>query len=225
MIRFFLLWSLCTVLAMAEPPSLVPTFHGAYFVGLTNPDVRRASEAKLDYAVRDTKGREIQFTSIADVDQTKDEVISSPDFSLWTRLQANCAALKKFEQGHPAPKSNFPSNLTKSLVADFPAAAVPPVSNDDLEMRGDQTMKHFEKALVVELCGGNEAKASTATDQWRYYVLARADFDGDGFEDLLIRVDWGSLEGSGSGSEAFVLAKPTADGPVKVIWRSAATKR
>lgn len=224
MIRSFLILVALASLAMAARPVDVPTFHGAYFVGLVNQDVRRASDAKLDYSLSSSKGVDIQFKTIADVDRTNEASIAPVDFPLWRMLQANCAALKKFEQGQATAKSGFTLSLTESVVLGFPASAVPLASNDDLDLRGDKTLKQHEKDLVITVQGRDEARVTTPRDMWQYVVLAQADFDGDGIEDLLIRVDWRCLEGTAAGSEAFVLSKPTADSPTKVIWRSFAQK-
>lgn len=53
----------------------------------------------------------------------------------------------------------------------------------------------------------------TSTDKLIYQVVARGDFNGDGIEDVLIRIDWHVIDAFGKGSKLVLITKlsPTAD--------------
>ena len=54
---------------------------------------------------------------------------------------------------------------------------------------------------------------TSASDERAYHVLGRADFTGDGLEDLLIRVDWHARHALGRGTDLFILEKSFRGSP------------
>ena len=52
-----------------------------------------------------------------------------------------------------------------------------------------------------------------------FHRLARADFDGDGSEDWLLRIDWTARHGDACGSELVLVGRPVKGGPLKVLER------
>ncbi|CAD5366130.1 conserved exported hypothetical protein [Rubrivivax sp. A210] len=200
--------------AEAPPPTRnFSSFNLRAFAGLVSaPD---AGEAVLDIALDDSAGVEITFKSCAQVQVTPEARIAESQFALFRLLTLNCLALARWQHSQPARGSHFPAQLNARLLAALPAAAVPRLNDEDLARRAGKTLGAFEKALRVELRPDGSALARSRGDERVYTVMARADFDGDGFEDLLLRAQ----SRAGRASDLLLVAKTTPTGAIKLIWR------
>ncbi len=71
----------------------------------------------------------------------------------------------------------------------------------------------FDEALKIRLDGPDGAdRAALRSDGWsgRLFLYARADIDGDGLEDLLIRRDGHASGGTAAEARIFVISQPSA---------------
>ncbi len=71
----------------------------------------------------------------------------------------------------------------------------------------------FDEALKIRLDGADGAdRAALRSDGWsgRLFLYARADIDGDGLEDLLIRRDGHASGGTAAEARIFVISQPSA---------------
>lgn len=195
-------------------------FYAAEFAGLAASATESLASAPLDYELDRTEGGVMRFKDCNQVAQTQAHDIAASQYSLFELLAVNCLALRRYATSSAATKSFFPAGLTKQLVAAFPAAAIPPVNEEDLKRRTGTVLRSYEKRLTVAVLNTREARLQTATDEIEYAVMARADFDNDGIEDLLVRAQSEARGASGVGVELFLLSKTSKAGQVTLIWRS-----
>ena len=52
-----------------------------------------------------------------------------------------------------------------------------------------------------------------------FYRLAQADFNGDGYQDWLLRMDWGAQQGSLMSAQRLVVTRRSAGGPLRLLER------
>jgi hypothetical protein len=74
-----------------------------------------------------------------------------------------------------------------------------------------RTLSEQERRLSASITGADSAKLITETDKLKFRVMARADFDDDGTEDLLVRVDWAARDAMGQGSDLILLSRKSMD--------------
>jgi hypothetical protein len=196
------------------------SFNTAQFVGLTSPTVTSDERAVLDYELTGRSGGSIHFTNCAQVDAVKEGEIVESQHSLFKLLAMNCLALEKYSTSAASQKSFFPAQLTKAVVAAFPATAMVQLSEEDTARRQGKTLSTY--APILEISTGSEgaAKVLTAEDEITYLIMARADFDDDGIEDLLVRIDWHARTAMGKGSDLVLLSRESSSAPITLSWRS-----
>ena len=203
--------------AEREAPARV--FNTQEFVGLVSTEVGSYEDAVLDYELDASKDGVLHFTRCTQVEAVDAGDIEASQYPLFKLLSVNCLALKRYVESVPAQRSYFPEKLTKELVAAFPATAVPRISDEEMTRRQGKNLTAYEAKIKISLAADGSVQVMTATDEMTYYIMARADFDGDGAEDLLVRVDWHARNAFGRGTDLFFLAKTSDSGPVTVSWR------
>lgn len=174
----------------------------------------------LQYELDRTDGGVQVFNSCQDVGSIGDDQVVEHQFRLLRLLRINCRAAEiYFGSGH-ANESNFPALLSDALVSDFPAHAVPDIGGNALDLRDGMSMGQYEESLIS---AGDEGVSFdvTLTDgtEITYLIMARADHDGDGAEDWVVRLDWAIPDSFGEGSDLLVLSKPTPEDEIGIAWR------
>lgn len=210
--------------ACASVPSPVvgapaPSFNEEYFAGLVSPEVGRYEDAVLDYQLDSPTGAPIHITRCPQVDSLGEDRVAPSQYPLYRLLSTNCLALKRYTESRPAERTYFPAQLTPGLVLSFPATAVPRINDEDLERRQGKTLGSYGGRPKASVAPDGGVRVVDRTDELTYSLMARADFDGDGTEDLLVRVDWRALDAMGEGTELLLLSRTSADAPVTVSWR------
>lgn len=193
-------------------------FNTEKFVGLASSASASYEEIALEYELENRKGDIVRFTSCTQVETTEANEIVESQYSLFKLLSLNCLALKRYSSSTNAEKSFFPVRLNKTLVAAFPATAMVKLSESDMAKRQGKTLADYEHSLDISIAGDGSAKVITPEDEITYQIMARADFDEDGLEDLLMRVDWRARAAMGRGSDFVLLNRKTKSGPVTVVW-------
>ncbi|HEY4542791.1 MAG TPA: hypothetical protein VIG66_10515 [Noviherbaspirillum sp.] len=211
--------ALCFASLGAEGKAPVRTFNTAQFTGLASESAQGYDDAALDYELDSKDGRAIRVKHCREVESITDDSVIESQFPLLRLLRINCAALKKFSESAPAERSFFPRPLVRSTVAAFPASATPYVSDNETVLRGTGTIGRHASKPKVRIIAPEVAKVIAKQDELHYVVLARADFDHDGTEDLLLRVQWSALDARGNGTDLFLLSRSSATAPVTLIWR------
>jgi hypothetical protein len=201
--------------------SVSRTFNTKEFTGLISVNSGYL-DATLDYELDGAKGRVVHFGNCRQVEATTEQEIESSQYSLFKLLSINCLALKRYSESGAARRSFFPARFTRKLVAAFPATAVPRISDEEMKLRSGKTLFAYEKNLRISIAADGSARVVTNDDEIAYVPMARADFDGDGVEDVLVRVDWHARKAFGEGSDLLLLSKDSASGAVVVAWRALA---
>lgn len=204
--------------AQGEAPKRA--FNTAQFTGLVTQEVTSYDGTVLDYELDLREGGTIRFRSCRQVESTREEGILDSQYSLFKLLSMNCLALKRYTASTVAQRSFFPAQLRKADIAAFPATAIVPVSEESLAQRQGRTLSGYEDRFDVSIIGPDSATVITSDDELKYHFMARADFDGDGTEDLLVRIDWRARNAMGRGTELILLSKKSADAPIALVWRS-----
>lgn len=69
-------------------------------------------------------------------------------------------------------------------------------------------------------CGSHNIEVLIDSDlDINYVVIARGDIDRDGYEDLLLRLDWRITSAFGKGFDLVMLSKTHVDQPPDISWR------
>lgn len=141
-----------------------------------------------------------------------------------------CRAIKMLRDAKPSLKSNVNEIVfDKNLLNYLPAIVNPSPSCDFLCRQyaaNEQRIPwyDFETAHFISVDVENDylMKVKTDAESLTLEGLARADFNGDGLEDLLLRVTAHAIGGTWGTTRLYVLSRET---PHSVLWALAAEKR
>lgn len=212
---------LVTVPAFSKPPG-TKWFNTQAFVGMTalSPNGDGAAYV-LDTDTFDKRdGGTVATKNCQQVGAVKADDIKEQQYSLFQLLATNCLALEKFMVSQPARKSFFQKLIGKNTVLGFPATALPVFSpSEDLHAREGKLIRSFLKVEKAALNPDKSIHVETESDVLTYRVMARADFDGDGAEDILVRVDWSAKDGRGRIFDLFLLSKKSVASSIDLVWR------
>lgn len=147
-------------------------------------------------------------------------------------MGVRCLALYKLATVKQAKKSLIPAQLDSMTVAQFPPQVAILVADDEIQRaevaaaRG-QSLADFEKGVTVRAGRAKDTKVKPGRhDQLAVFghgwladltIYARGDFDGDGFEDILLRRDGRVSVGTYGTSDLFVLTRTKSEGPLRVL--------
>lgn len=142
------------------------------------------------------------------------------DISTLGVLTAKCLGLEALKTARPArinhlPASPFDETLVEFLPADL-APAITPAQQQVVAraVKAEQPLRKVEATVEFEAARNEEIHI--AGDGWQetLVLLGRADFDGDGVQDWLVRADLAIQRGTHRISRLFLL---TRDSPVALI--------
>jgi hypothetical protein len=177
------------------------------------------SSARLDYQLDSQTGTPILFNSCEKVALTKESTVLTEQFALFRLLQINCKSLQQYYSAALPRKSYFPPSFSANFIRLLPAAAVPNIGGNSLQGRTG-TLAEQETGLTFNTITPNSATVILDDDMEITYVLmARGDFDNDGVEDMLLRIDWSITSAFGSGFDLLMLSKTAENTPITVQWR------
>lgn len=134
-----------------------------------------------------------------------------------------CATFEMLRTAKPS-RISFVNDVTLSpdIVDYLPAMVNPGVSCDMLcrqyaanELRVPWSSFEVEKFESIDVVGPYLMRVQTRSEIISLEILARADFNEDGLEDLLIRIDAGATEGTWGTTKLYTLTRDTPDG---VLW-------
>lgn len=219
MIKLLFLISIIASASCAAHTTPIRAFNTKAFVGLVTQQITSYEDAKLDYELDTKEGQPIRFTSCPQVEASTEEKIASAQYQLFKLLAINCIALKKYAASQTAKQSFFPPHLSKKIIAQFPATATPRISDEDIQRREGKTLTQYSKALRIKMQPDQSATLIDKDNEINYVLLARADFDGDGFEDWLLRTDWHARHAMGKGTDLVLLSRKSKGGNILLVWR------
>jgi hypothetical protein len=207
----------CSTISMQKPQR---EFNFSEFTGLVSRESIDYAGVLLDYDLDDAKGKNVHFTSCLQVDGTSENDILTSEYTLYKLLSIHCKAIQIYiEKGTDARVSFFPQTIRKELVAAFPAVATPQVSKEAMAERLGKTLAIDEPGLKIKIVDKENADVLTSTDDITYTIMARADFNQDGIEELLVRMNWHVIDAFGKGADLFILEKKSPTDPIALTWR------
>ncbi len=136
---------------------------------------------------------------------------------------AKCRAMRMLLDAKPA-KTSFVRNFTLDAhsLSHLPAMVYPTSGCDFLcrqfvanERRISWNRFAVSKTISTESVSEHELKVLTETKSLTLKLMARADFTGDGLEDLLLWVNVGATEGTWGTTRNYLLTRDTPNG---VLW-------
>ena len=147
---------------------------------------------------------------------------SDRDVALLKFRGIDCQALQALQKAKPA-RTSFLDNfhLDAQAVDYLPPDFAPAVSAEDSQKARDAgarglSWRQFQPGLAVKPDVGS-LKAETDGTTTKLEIYARGDLNGDGMEDLLIRVDVSFTAGSYTDSRLFLLTRESTQGRLKIL--------
>ena len=194
----------------------------------TLSEVAKALERPLDdaWVVKLATGEKRKIKTCLDflaVTKSRFELPNAVDWTTFWQQGAHCFALKLLEDARPALRSNLGwFRFTKPGIAKLSPRLAWLESPDDLDeaMAAEKACHgwgNFDETLKIRVDGAD--RAALRSDGWsgRLFLYARADIDGDGLEDLLIRRDGHASGGTAAEARIFVISQPLAAGCTRVL--------
>jgi len=166
------------------------------------------SNVKLHYQLDTADNGVKQFSSCTEVDNASEEEIKPDQYPLLRMLQINCEAIRRFLLAPDHARTAFPETLTTEWVQGLPATAVPDLGGNK-EETPDKTLAQRYKDFSATLINPHNVEAQFDDLDINYVVLARGDFNDDGMEEMLLRLDWDVVSAYGNG---FTLVLVSTDG-------------
>ena len=204
----------CTAVPAAPPPL---AFNETAFAGL----LESAGEGRrLDHVLNGANGGELRFSHCAQVASTDAAAVREDQYPLFQLLRANCQALARYGAGQPARRSHLPETLTPALVRELPASALPVVGGQATSPTGARV--EDAPGMSIEALPGGRVRVLTRTDDSVYTLMAQGDFDGDGVQDMLLRLDWRTRDAFGRGVDLLQITRRSAGGATELNWRLSA---
>lgn len=210
----------CTGTRAAGDGGPTRSFNGEHFTGLVTEKVERYEDAELDYDFDSTRGVPIHITRCPQAEALREDQVVPAQFPLYRLLRTNCLALKRYAESRSAERTYFPAHLTEALVLSLAATAVPQLGGEYPERRPGRPLSDSQEGTKASLLPDGGVQVISGEDELTYYLLGRGDFDADGAEDLLVRVDWRALDAMGEGTDLLILSRTAADAPVAVTRAS-----
>jgi hypothetical protein len=146
------------------------------------------------------------------------------DWQLIWAQGLRCVALKWLKNAQPAKRSLIDDfHLDRRAAQRLPPQLALPVAREEVERAQKaaaacQSVKVLEPSTKTKV--RSESKITFEGKGWEAEVIeyARGDFDGDGFEDLLLRRDGGLKGGSYRLTNIFILTRTSQDRGLRVVW-------
>ncbi len=205
------------VAVRAEPPR--HAFDETAFAGLA--DATQLGRERLDYMLDGANGAELRLTRCAQVAETDEAAVREDQYPLLRLLRVNCEALARFAMSRPARRSYLPEALTPALVSDLPSQALPAMGGQVVPPVGGRLGALPGGASIEALLGGR-VRVLTRSDDIVYTLMAQGDFDGDGLQDMLLRMDWHARDAFGHGVDLLQITRRSVGGPYESNWRLSA---
>lgn len=190
----------------------VKDFEGVDSIGTSPYDL------EFDIAYSGIDGDTVQVKNCLEVFSLGDSKIEEREFARWDLLKADCEAAKRFYDAPENAVNHWPFTFDLSLLKTFPSTSIPYLGGQDLDGRSEN-LAEYESNLILIESGENSVKVSYNGMVVNYVVMARGDFNRDGYQDLFVRMDW-YIEGAfGDGHDWVVLTKISPNAAPMMLWR------
>ena len=157
------------------------------------------------------------------VTKSRFDLPNPADWAAWWQQGAPCFALDALQGAKPAVRSHLGwFRFSKPGIKKLPPRLALLESPDELdEVAAAEKACHdwgrFDETLRVRVEAPD--KATLRSDGWtgRLVLYARADIDGDGLEDLLVRRDGHATGGTAAEARVFVVTQLSPTGCTRVV--------
>jgi len=205
-------------------------FEPRFFTGLTAQVITREEDATLDIDFDRIGGGLLSFRHCRELLPDALVLVQPSQLALVNILRLNCQAVHRYVRSQPARRSHLPARWSAAAVAAMPSALLPrlgPVDaattpatvSSDLPAGAGSTLARQPGRHRVTQAADGSVRVTGSEVLAVFHRLARADFDGDGSEDWLLRIDWAARDGDARGSELVLVARPLAGGPIQLVER------
>ncbi|MBI5259005.1 MAG: hypothetical protein HY855_21045 [Burkholderiales bacterium] len=195
-------------------------FQVRHVAGLTATVVEHDDDATLDIDFDRIGGGLARFTHCREVRAERLAQVQPSQATLARMLQLNCQALHRYVSSRPAHRSLLPGRWSVAAVGSLPGPTLPRLVPAAAASAGTETLSHAVGRRRISVGADGVARVRSAELLALYHLLARADFDADGLEDWLLRIDWAALHGDARGSELVLVSRVRRGAPVQVLWRA-----
>lgn len=175
-------------------------------------------ELEFDIAYSGINGDVIRIKNCMEVSYLGDSKIAESDFARWDLLKTDCEAARRFYAAPENAVSYWPSRFDLSLLKTFPSTSTPYLGVQGLDERAENLAAHEASLALIE-SGEHSVKVSYDGIVVNYVVLARGDFNHDGYQDLFVRMDWYIEDTFGDGHDWVVLTKKSSNETPMMLWR------
>lgn len=190
----------------------VKDFEGVDAIGSSPYDL------EFDIAYSGIEGEMVQVKNCLEVSSVSGSKIAEREFARWTLLKADCEAAKRFYDAPEKAVSYWPSIFDLSLLKTFPSTSIPYLGGQGLDGRSEN-LAEYESTLILIESGKHSVKVSYDGMVVNYVVVARGDFNRDGYQDLFVRMDWYIEDAFGDGHDWVVLTKISSNAAPMMLWR------
>jgi hypothetical protein len=214
---------LCFLFASQACVTTSPISHPKFynfdeFIGFVSMDSEN-DRVKLDYELDGANGHPVLFNDCDDVMQTPETAIATHQYHLWRLMQINCKSITMLTSADSSNRSYWPPKFDKTFIAELPATAIPDLGGSSPDERKG-ILKDIEPSLEINSINSHSAKAIVSGDlDITYVLMARGDFNHDGIEDILLRLDWNIINAFGKGFSLLLLSKTGFSAEAKIVWR------
>jgi len=163
-------------------------------------------------------GGELTVKNCFEVLALGETAIAQREFSRWEWLKSSCLGASSYYRSPETAISYWGNTFNLELLKTFPATAVPYLGGQGLDGRSGDLGKKEPTLTLVE-SGDNSVKVSIDDMVIDYVVLARADFNRDGYQDMFVRLDWYIENSFGEGFDWLVLTKTSPNATPMMLWR------
>jgi hypothetical protein len=215
-----LLAGVCSAAATAAPQR---GFEARNFTGLTAKVISSEDDATIDFDFEKLGGGRLHLVHCREVPTALMDQVQVPEAIYAEMLRLNCQAVHRYVKSQPARRSHMPARWSRSAVAKLPAQVLPELGPDNAATptvtQPRLTLARRPGGRHITLDSDGDVSVDGPEVHALFYQLAQADFNGDGYQDWLLRMDWGAKEGSMKGSQLLLVTRLVPDGPLRLLER------
>ena len=179
-----------------------------------NADFDRPFEAPLPARVSDVNGkRMVQLTNCRDYLSVRNQIIGSDTDSNYRVLRFQtvaCEALALLKSATVAVHTKLPADFQQlTATRSYPASLWPAVSDDERRKlaRKGATLRTASGKSALRIVEGGVLELESSSIGMHLTLLARGDFNHDGWEDAAFRWEAYALKGSYTNARLVVLTR------------------
>lgn len=181
-------------------------------VGKTLHDV----SFEIPFAAPD--GGEVTAKDCFQVFALGETAIAQREYARWEWLKASCTGASWYYRSPETAINYWDDKFDLKLLKTFPATAVPYLGGQGLDGLSGKLGDEDITLMLLET-GDHNVKVSMDDMVIDYAVIARADFNRDGYQDVFVRMNWYVEDSFGRGFDWVVLTKTSPNSAPMMLWR------